>query len=251
MCSRRYGRSCSQWLPFMVGVVMMGSLASCSDEFALLFNFSSLGGDIPGRRADLKVKFVNQTPYRPVFTYGTYDPLNTPSGDASSFPPKFGQFVIDTSTGGTRLDAFSESAVITWTRESLSDPGGCGRAISLGNEALIKLIEDDTTLLDEAKPEALRPLCNDVTNKPTYGIAFFRETSPGPAEDACITQTDIVAWSDPAVTLQGEPSISPSGDVQYPCDGSTVVFTFVEDNIRPGGIRIDVGLLPPPDETTE
>jgi hypothetical protein len=244
-------RRCSwyrlQSLVLATTVLAAGGSFGCSPELSLLFNFSSLGGSIPGRRAQLNVKFVNQTPYRPVFTFGTYDPLNVPSDATNSFPLKFNQFVIDTSTGGTRLDAFSESDVITFQATKLGDPGGCGRAISLGGEDFIKLIEKDTALLDTAHLEALRPLCNPVTEKPTYGIAFFRETSAGPAEDACETKDEIVAFSEPMTTLQGNPDVNFTGEVVYPCDGGTVIFTFVEDSIQAGGIRIRVTVEPPVD----
>lgn len=240
-------RSHVRWLTIVVGaIVMVGSLG-CIEELALLFNSSSLGGDTPGRRADLNVKFVNQTGYRPVMTFGTYDPLNSTSGDDNSFPLKFRQFVIDDSEGGIRLDAFSESDVITFTRQTLSDPGGCGRAISLGGQDFIALIEDDSALLDSARPEALRPLCDEATNTAKAGIAFFRETSPGPSEDACDSKDEIAAWAPATTILQGDSLESLIG-TRYPCDGGTVIITFVEDSSQEGGIRIDVAIEPPAEE---
>ncbi len=243
-------RSGVRWLAYgLLVVAATGSLA-CEGNLQILrmiFNSDSLGGDVPGRRADLRVKFVNQTAFRPVFTFGTYDPLNTRPGNELFFPPKFEQFVIDTTDGGISLDAFSESDVITFSVESQGDPGGCGRAISLGEEQFIQLIEENEAVLDTAQAEALRPLCNETTNEPEAGIAFFAETSAGPAENACDSADEIVATAPPMLILQGDPLINVEGDVRYPCDGeSTVVITFIEE--AEGVIRIEVTIEPPPEE---
>jgi hypothetical protein len=224
--------------------VVSGSLG-CGLAPGILFNLSSLGGDIPGGRANLKVKFVNQTPYVPVCTFGTYDPLNDNRDPKLAFPIKFDQLVFDDTNGGIRMDAFSESAVITWTAQSFGDPGGCGRAISLGGEQFILRLEDEQGPLDNANLGAMRPLCNTVTNKPTYGIAFYQETSAGPAADACESKDEIVAYSNPVQIPQGQPVVNLGGTTYYPCDGTTtVVITFVEDSAQPGGIRVDVSLEP-------
>lgn len=241
-------RSSLRWLIYgFVGALLAGSLACEGDLqlIATLFNTSSLGGETPGRRANLLVKFVNQTAYRPVFTFGTYDPLNNRPDNDLYFPPKFRQFVIDTTEGGILLDAFSESDVITFSGSGLADPGGCGRAISLGTEDFIQRIEDDETLLADARPEALRPLC--VNDEPQAGIAFFRETSAGPGEDPCETKGEIAASAEPMRILQGDPLRNITNDVRYPCDGeSIVVITFVEESA--GLIRIDVSVEPPAED---
>ena len=169
-----------RWLAYGLLVVAATASLACEGDLQILrmiFNTDSLGGEVPGRRADLRVRFVNQTAFRPVFTFGTYDPLNTRPSNELFFPPKFDQFVIDTTDGGISLDAFSESDVFTFSAESLGDPGGCGRAISLGGEQFIQLLEENETLLDAAQAEALRPLCKEATNEPEAGIAFFAENS--------------------------------------------------------------------------
>ena len=211
---------------------------------SILNNMASLGrptlddgteDDTPGLRADIRVQFVNNTPYRAVFTFGTYDPLNTAQGLATSFPIKFQQFFVDDVTTN-RLDAFGESEVITFTAGSGTDPGGCGRAMGIGNEELIQLIDENLDDLgtsasgEEIQDEALRPVCDPQRNEPVAGIAFFRETSDGPGTDACDSADDMVAWAPGLRTLQG---------AQYPCD-STLVYTFVEDSSQDGGIRVDL-----------
>ena len=236
-----------RWLAYGVLVVVATGSLACEGNLQLLqmiFNSSSLGGDIPGRRATtLNVKFVNQTGYRPVFTFGTYDPLNNRPSNDLFFTPIFEQFVIDTTDGHLSLDAYGEQEY-TFNRVAV---GACGRAISLGGEELIQLIEDDQELLDTAATEALRPLCDEGTDEPVAGIAFFQETSSGPDENACDSSGEIAASAPSMLILQGDPRINLTGDVTYPCDGeSTVVITFVEESA--GVIRIDVSIEPPAEE---
>ncbi len=254
----RYGKPGWRWSVrgglVLALMAMSGSLGCDAGVIGLggLFDFSSLGGDFPGVRADLKVKFVNQTPYVPVCTFGTYDPLNDNTDPNLAFPIKFRQFVFDDTDGGIRLDAFSESDVIAWTLVDDGFPGGCGRAISVGGEQFILRLEEDTELADTAQPEALRPLCNTATTQPAYGIAFYQETSTGPAENACESKDEIVAYADPVLIRQGRPVVNLGGTTYYPCDGTTtVVVTFVEDDTRPGGIRVDVSLEAEEEDTEE
>jgi len=222
---------------------------------SILNNTASLGrptlnddteDDTPGLRADIKVQFVNNTPYRAVFTFGTYDPLNTVQGQGTSFPVKFQQFFVDDDTAN-RLDAFGESEVITFTAGPGDDPGGCGRAMGIGCEELIQLIDENRDLLgtsasgEEIRDEALRPVCDPQRNRPVAGIAFFRETGEGPGTDACDSADDMAAWASGFRTLQG---------AQYPCD-STLVYTFVEDSSADGGIRVDLRVEQEEDEEEE
>jgi hypothetical protein len=245
------------------GLAMVLFVSGCvtgGQILAGLFNTASLGGTTPGRRGNISVKFVNNTPYRAVFTFGTYDPLNTapvnplgPPADRYSvdFPinGKFGQFVVDTTNGGTRLNAFSESDVITFQADPFNalDPGGCGRGISVGGAQLVSLIEKDTTLVSfdglAAQPAALKPLCDTATNTAKAGVAFFLETSAGPSDNACDSADEVKAFAAGAVTQQGRVNQTFEGP-RYPAD-STVTFTFVQDDTQPGGIRIDVSVEPP------
>ncbi len=143
-----------------VGLVAIGMLAgtvSCTPT-AFLNNTASLGGTTPGGRGNIQVQFINNTPFRAIFTFGAYDPQN------SSFSPDFGQFFVDPDPAN-RLEGNSSSAVITLT---------CARALSVGGDRLIQLIKD---LGLEAEAEALEPgisfsdapLDSDDADQPTAG----------------------------------------------------------------------------------
>ena len=82
--------------------------------------------------------------------------------------------------------------------------------------------EQDTR---SARPEALRPVCNATTGQARAGIAFFAETSGGPAEDACESADEMVGWAEGIVSLQG---------ADYPC-GGLLIYTFYESGTWPDG----------------
>ena len=102
--SRERGRAVRPIVMLLAASCALAGL-SCVGLEDLWFNTtSSLGrptnadgseNDTPGRRADLSIIFKNNTAYRAVFTYGTYDPLNTDQGSNVAFPIKFRQFVVD------------------------------------------------------------------------------------------------------------------------------------------------------------
>ncbi|MEP0844029.1 MAG: hypothetical protein HRF43_15105, partial [Phycisphaerae bacterium] len=56
-------------------VAALAGTAGC-DLDTFLNNTASLGGNTPGQRGNVRVAFINHTPFRAVFTYGTYDPQN-------------------------------------------------------------------------------------------------------------------------------------------------------------------------------
>lgn len=239
----RWGRSVRGAGMVLVAVTALSGV-SCGVD-ALWFNTTtSLGrptnadgteDDTPGRRANLNLVFKNNTAYRAVFTYGTYDPLNADQDSDVAFPIKFNQFVIDPDDPERQLDAFSESEVITFGRTNNADPGGCGRALGIGHEDLIILVEDNefdtTTDGQDLRSDALRPVCSssDGTLRIETGIAFFSETSDGPSSDpdsnACETVDEIAGYAQGVVALQG---------VDYPC-GGTLVLEFVQDGVWPDG----------------
>ena len=236
--TRTIHRRCLEpWL----GLALLLAVGTLACTPAAFFNITTtLGGEVPGKRSNISVAFINNTPYRAVFTFGTYDPQNTAQNLPISFPIKFQQFFVDPD-GVDRLDGFSQSNVITFTASPgvANDPGGCGRAISIGGERLITLIEENRRALEEAgntiHDEALRPVCDPSTNQPQAGIAFFSETSPGPQINACDSASELAAWADPVITLQG---------AQYQCD-SLLLYTFEVDNSQPGGVRVDLTVILP------
>jgi hypothetical protein len=193
--------------------------AGCVDDF--YNNVSSLGGDTPGQRGEVQVMFVNNTPYRAIFTFGTYDPKNSNPDSPLAFDIEFSQYLVD-ANAANRLDPFTSSEASTFT---------CGRALSVGGEQLVDLIFEQE-LDGEANANALRPLPDESTGEANAraGIAF--SDRPLDAEDA---DQPTAGWAEGVVTLQG---------AEYACD-SLVVYTFEQDAAQPGGVRVDVTVILP------
>ena len=107
---------------------------------------ASRGGELAGGSGNIDVIFINNTPHRAVFTYGTYN--NTDQFAA----PTGGQFVGD--AGGATLEGntFAEAVVLP-----------CDRVFSIGDSELLRLIHEN---VDEAVFETLDP---DVL---VEGVAF-------------------------------------------------------------------------------
>lgn len=120
------------------GVVGL-SATGCGPTF---FNqTASLGGETAGRRGNVQVLFINNTPHRAVFTYGTFDQTD------QFAEPRFEQF--EPGEFDRTLEGDSQSGIRTLT---------CGRVFSIGSEALqdamrLNLPEDDYN--DEALIEGV------------------------------------------------------------------------------------------------
>ncbi|UCD29237.1 MAG: hypothetical protein JSV03_01780, partial [Planctomycetota bacterium] len=116
-------------LVLLVVVLGAGTLLSCTPGASIIESYfnntTSLGGDTPGERGQVGVSFINNTPFRAIFTYGSFDPLY------DEFGPVIGQFVVDPDPT-RRLEGNSSSTVFTFT---------CGRAIGIGDPQLIELIK--------------------------------------------------------------------------------------------------------------
>jgi len=105
---------------------------------------ASLGGSTAGGRGIVRVVFLNNTPHRAAFTFGTYDQTDPETR------PDFDQF--GPAPDGQTLEGASASDIVTLS---------CARVFSLGGPALLALIDKnlpDAVTVDEALVE---------------GIAFF------------------------------------------------------------------------------
>ncbi len=198
--------------------VLMAPSGCTQDTF--FFNTTSLGGDSPllngsaAGRGSVNVAFVNNTPFRAIFTYGVYDPLNP------EFAPQLRQFSVG--PDAAVLDAFSEGATQTFT---------CARAVSLGSRRFVEIIEEEDVRLesgDRPLPEAMRPLPDPDTGEPQMepGIGFVRETD---AAD------QIAASAEGIETPQG---------AQFQCE-SFLVYTFTQDPDDPQHVLIDLTVILP------
>lgn len=110
------------------------ALSGCGVD---VFNLTApLGGDVAGGRGRVQIVFINNTPYRAVFTFATYDQTN-PSSE-----PDFRQFSHDES--GLILEGDSTSPIGALD---------CGRVFSIGGARMLALITEnlpDAPQADEA-----------------------------------------------------------------------------------------------------
>jgi len=122
----------------LVGIgVWLGAAAwsGCTGDLANLT--ASLGGDTPGQRGQVQVLFINNTAYRAVFTFGTYDQTDPGSvPDARQFGNDPDELLLegDSSSGIGSLD--------------------CDRVCSIGGSRMLALLaaNGDASTLD---PQAL------------------------------------------------------------------------------------------------
>ena len=192
-------------LYLMILVAVAGSV-SCDPAAVVLNNTASLGGTVPGQRGKIRVAFINNTPFRAIFTFGTYDPQNQYS------TPEFEQFYVDPDATN-RLEGNSSSQTFQFT---------CGRVVSVGDAALIARIQSTRATRFNGGPTSSAAL--------QTGIAFSDRPLDDPAADQ-----PTAGRSDPIITLQG---------AQYQCD-SLLVYTFEADATQPDGYRIDLAVILP------
>ena len=119
----------------VLGLVVCGG---CSAD-AWLHATASLGGDTAGGRGNTQVIFINNTPYRAIFTFGTYDELD------QNTAPQLTQFSSSATT--QNLEGNTQTDPITVQ---------CARVYSIGGTGLIARVlanldastYDETALVD-------------------------------------------------------------------------------------------------------
>ncbi len=174
----------------MAGAVLAACLVGATCDNPNVF------GPLTNRRISILV--LNETPYRAIFTLGAYENLNENS------VPEFVSF---------RLESAQSSAEETGTNGFQTET--CRRAISLGGQQLLNLIDknrrnfedEGTTFDDEAMVAGVK----------------FSDAPIGDPDEAVAT----VGTAEPITILNG---------IDYPC-GSIVVFRLFEDADAPGGFR--------------
>ncbi len=156
---------------------------------------------------NIVVGFINNTPFRAIFTFGAYDQL-----DNESLPTNFGQL---------RLEGLTSSAQI-------NQP--CRKTFSVGGAELIRLINDNTGSpnINVTDPNALvvgvyfsgAPLGDPLEAEPTEGTAEGMTRLAG--VDFSCARTDI----------------------QQLTGTGLLIFAFEQDAAAPGGFRIDYTFIP-------
>lgn len=149
----------------LVFVALVASISSCTATS--LLNITAPTGTFlsptgqPTPRA-LRLTFINNTPFRAIFTFGSYDPL-----DQNTTPTGFGQL---------RLESGATSPLQTQP---------CRKSFSVGGEELIRLIDvrdlvvnDPRALIDGVNFSAA-PLGDPLAAEPTEGTALGRVDRAG------------------------------------------------------------------------
>lgn len=173
--------------------ISLGNLTSPTSDFGVL-------GQINPRI--IRVGFINNTPFRAIFTFGAYDQL-----DEESIPTGFQQLRLE---GGTSSAQFNQP---------------CRRTFSVGGEELIRLIEenrnspqltitDERALVDGVNFSAA-PAGDPLAAEPTEGTALGR------------------------VVLVGVDFTCARNDIRQQTGTGLLIFTFEQDAAAPGGFRID------------
>lgn len=182
--------------------LVVPGIAGCGEVFVNLT--ASLGGDWAGQRGTVRVLFINNTPHRAVFTFGSYDRTDQFS------QPDFAQFGL--SEFGATLDGDSSSQIISIE---------CARVFSIGGPGLLTLIEQnlsEVSLDDDAFVE---------------GAEFFSIPSDGADSDDS---------GDP-VNEGSAPPFEALLGVDFPCN-ALLIIRFEFDDLGPDPFRVDFELIP-------
>ncbi|HUN81376.1 MAG TPA: hypothetical protein VMV81_07680 [Phycisphaerae bacterium] len=156
----------------------------------------------------IQVGFINNTPFRAIFTAGGYVPLNS-----ATLPVGFVQLRVEGNT--------SSAAQIQ----------PCSKLFSVGGQELIKLINDNITspAINVTDQQALvvgvnfssAPAGDPLAAEPTEGTAQPLEVTNG---------TDFTCVRTTTEQLTGT---------------GVLLFTFEQDAAAPGGFRIDFSFVAP------
>jgi hypothetical protein len=197
---------------FISPILLLALVPSCQD--AWVNTIFPLGGNTPGGRGIMTVVFVNDTQFRAIFTFGTYDPQDQTS------VPQFGQFAVDPEQDETVFNRGLDPDTVTPQGSFVVN---CGRVFSLGGQELIDRINEqkDPTPVNQAPvvEAALRA-----------GVFFTSAPLDSPDANA-VENFDIRL--DPAPSLLG---------VDYACD-SLLIYTFEPDPDNPGQVRVRLDVI--------
>jgi len=116
-----------------VSAWLLLALCGCGSNLTNLT--ASLGGDSPGERGELRVAFINNTPFRAVFTAGTFDQTDP------SFRPTVQRFALE--DGGPNLNGNTAGAIVTFP---------CARLFGMGSPRLLDLIRRNVSDFDPEDP---------------------------------------------------------------------------------------------------
>lgn len=195
---------------FSAAVALIASDA-CSPNALLNLNaptasFISPSG-IPTPRA-LQVGFINNTPFRAIFTLGAYDQL-----DKDTLPTGFAQLRLEGNT----------------TSAQLTQP--CRKTFALGGEKLIQLIDENRNA----------PNINITDERALVRGVNFSGAALGDPLEAEPTE----GTAEPTLLLNGVDFTCLRTDIRQTTGTGVLLFTFVQDPAAPGGFRVDFSFVQP------
>ncbi|MHC5111155.1 MAG: hypothetical protein ACYTHJ_14900 [Planctomycetota bacterium] len=136
MNKNRPGRNRNRLGGTGLAIALLG-LAGCDPFFN---QTASLGGDTAGETGTIKTVFINNTAFRAVFTFGTYNQTDRNS------VPRIGQYGLEDFE--INLDAGESTDV-------LNTP--CGRVFGVGSERLLEFVDNNRDDTEDLVQEALEP----------------------------------------------------------------------------------------------
>lgn len=194
----------------LVLVGLTGSITSCSP--AALSNLIGARSDLTpgalGTPRAIQIAFINNTPFRAIFTFGAYNQL-----DQTSIPTNFGQL---------RLEGNSSSAQI-------AQP--CRQSFSVGGDELIRLLQanERDPNINITDPRALVRGVN-FSSAP-LGDPLEAEPTEGTAQGLTV--------------LNNIDFTCARTDIRDQTGTGLLIFTFEQDAAAPGGFRIDFSFVQP------
>ncbi|HOJ74731.1 MAG TPA: hypothetical protein PLL65_12460 [Phycisphaerae bacterium] len=209
-------KQAKRWGRTLVGLLLLVALPSCQDIW--INSIYPLGSGAAGGRGTIEVVFDNQTPYRAIFTFGSYDPQDQTS------EPIYGQFAVDPDQDPTPFNRGLDPDTVTPRR---SFAVNCGRVFSLGGQTLINRIQ----------AADLQPFNNAPVIEAALRTGIYFTAAPLDDPDANAVEKYAVR-ADPVMSLLG---------VDYSCD-SLLVYTLRLDPENSERVIIDLSVVPAEEE---
>jgi hypothetical protein len=154
----------------------------------------------------MQVAFINNTPFRAIFSFGAYNPLD--------------QETVPTSSRQLRLEGNTAS-------QQFAQP--CQQAFSVGGDELIRLIRDNEP----------RPSVNVTDPRAVVNGVNFSGAPLGDPLEAEPTEGTALG----SVVFSGVDFNCERTDILDPGGATLLLFTFEQDATAPGGFRIDFSFL--------
>ncbi len=167
--SHRYRRQSVSAYRMLLGVSLMAAVSGCGLD-GLLNLTASLGGNTAGQRGNAEVLFINNTPFRAIFVFGSYDNLDR-----------------DTQPALLSFSSSLDTLNLEGNTESTVQQVQCARVFSIGGEGLLtraqaNLEEDalEDVPLIEGVYFSSAEVGDENADEPTEGIALPLDANIGP-----------------------------------------------------------------------